>query len=137
MRHQILSRGFSILEWLSTLVVLGVLVYIGLSSHRYYQMIDHRSEATQALQEMAKTQQYYYRQNGRYGSIQDVWQGAPFTKDKHYALNIVPQRDGYLAIAQAVGHQLSDQNCLQIILSYHKGKVERYPALCWGQSSKK
>lgn len=136
MRHQILSRGFSILEWLSTLVVIGVLVYLGLSSHRYYKMIDHRSDATHALEEVAKTQQYFHRQNGHYGSINDVWPGVPLTEEKHYALHISPQRDGYLVVAQAVGHQLLDKNCLQIVLSYQQGKIERYPSICWGQPSK-
>lgn len=135
-RHPLLSKGFSILEWLSTLVVLGVLIYIGFLSHRYYQLIDRRSEGTQALQDIAKTQVYFYRQNGRYGTLADVWPDKPITSHQYYSLQVLPQVGGYMAIAKTMGTQRDDDQCSQIVLTSQHGKINRYPAVCWGQSSK-
>ena len=63
------SAGFSLIELLVVVTIIGILGMIAVPSYRAYTMRAHRTEAKTALLQIATSQERYYIQNNSYGTV--------------------------------------------------------------------
>jgi type IV pilus assembly protein PilE len=113
-------QGFSLMELLIVVVVIGILASIAVPSYRRYVMRTHRTDATAALLRIQSAQEKFFLQNNQYAG--DLIAAPPaglgmvnVTEGGKYTLNIVPGGGppvmAYRAIATPAGGQQQDTRC--------------------------
>jgi type IV pilus assembly protein PilE len=118
-------KGFTLVELLITIVVVGILASIAVPSYRNYVMRAQRTEAKAALLRIQAAQEKYYLQNNKY--TKDLSDTGLKLGDKsengYYTLNV--DFDGVLGdqsfIAFAIpgdnSPQKKDKDCLAFIIN--------------------
>ncbi len=101
------ASGFTLLELLTVIAILGILLTIALPSYRSYLLRVHRTDAVSELLELAQCQERWFAQNGRF----DTTRCLPANSD-YYAIRITPENDSdtlaYVAWADPLGAQQAD-----------------------------
>lgn len=117
------SRGFTLIELMITLVVVAILASIAVPTYRQYVLRSHRVEAKTALLSIAADQEKFYLQRNRYANDAELVSakadgGLGFqrnTENGWYSLKLVPDDEdnpqAWSIEAQAAGSQTSDANC--------------------------
>jgi len=115
------SSGYTLMELLVTVAIVGILTAVAVPSYRQYAMRAKRADATTALLRLAAQQERFYIQNNSYASndlIDDAppaGLGIPSTDRGYYVLAIESQdlTTGYTATATVVagGEQADDTDC--------------------------
>ena len=117
------QQGFSLIELLIVMVVLGIIVGVGVPGYREYMRRANRADATTALLRIAAAQERFYIQNGIYASNAQLAPAPPFglgignTERNYYNLAIAPGpgglATGYFAFAviNAGEAQADDMRC--------------------------
>jgi type IV pilus assembly protein PilE len=111
--------GFSLIELLVAIVVLGLLLSIAVPNYSAYVERSRRSDARAALLEIASAQERIYFERNQYSAaIADVWAhqegGSYVSSEGYYTLTVVltdkdPNR--FTATATARGRQSGDEDC--------------------------
>jgi prepilin-type N-terminal cleavage/methylation domain-containing protein len=78
------TRGFTIIELMITLGIIGVLSAIAIPSFRSYQMRTKRSEAMSNLTGIARTQSAFYSQAGLYSFVPSMPGSVPLPTPRHW-----------------------------------------------------
>jgi type IV pilus assembly protein PilE len=60
------SRGFSLIELMAVVTIVGILTLVAIPSYRQYLMRTHRTEAKSALLRLAANQERFYLTNNTY-----------------------------------------------------------------------
>lgn len=81
-------RGFTLLELVAVVAILGVLLGVALPSYRDYLLRVNRTEAVSALLEVAGCQERVFAMTGRY----DTTQCIPDNLD-HYVIRMLPANE--------------------------------------------
>ena len=117
------QQGFSLIELLIVMVVLGIIVGVGVPGYREYMRRANRADATTALLRIAAAQERFYIQNGTYASNAQLGPAPPLglgignTERNFYNLAVVPGpgglATGYFAFAVINGAeaQADDTRC--------------------------
>ena len=113
------QSGFSLIELMIVIVVLGLLLGIAIPNYNGYLERTRRSDARGALLEIAAAQERIYFERNQYTSaIADVWSyqedGASVSNEGYYALSVVLTDDDtnrFTATATAQGKQSGDDDC--------------------------
>lgn len=119
MRKQV---GFSLIELMVTLGILGLLMAIALPGYRTYTLKTNRTDAKISLAQLATLQERYYFMNNSYtDDFADIVIGAtsgqPVLSDEaHYsiALTLTGGGSGWTMVATAVGDQADDTTCAKL-----------------------
>lgn len=103
------NRGFSLIELLIVMVVIGIIMSISVPSYRQYLQRANRADATTALLRIAAAQERFFIQNGTYASNAQLGLdppaglGFPGTERGFYDLAIAaPPGGGGLAAGYVV-----------------------------------
>lgn len=127
--------GFSLIEVTVALAVTGVLASVALPSFRAQQLRSHRADATGTLQRMQFAQEQYREQHGRYAQdlsqLPGAWSGRSMLG--FYQVALVGQGpQGYELVAQAVGEQVKDNDCVTVRLRVEGALSFQEPSgRCW------
>ena len=117
------SRGVTLLELLTVIVVIGILASIAVPGYRQYLLRAQRSDATTALLRLASSQEKHMLQYGVYvtttANLPNTHAlgglGVPTTSERgYYALAVAPSATGYTATATAIvgAGQADDITCV-------------------------
>lgn len=127
------SQGFSLIELMIAVVIIGILASIAIPNYRQYMTRTGRSDAIQGFSRMAPLMEGYYKINKTYTNDPgDLGYGDPATSPEgYYAITIpVANTNGYTLVATAVtpGPQADDTPCLTMTLT---SAGQKTPAECW------
>ncbi len=117
-RHR--AQGVTLIELMTTIVVLGILASIALPSYRNYVLRSQRTEATRALLQIRAAQEKFFLQNNRYAD--DLTAAPPAglgmlgtSETGLYDIAIAPLDGGrsfaITATPRAGGSQRDDRRC--------------------------
>ncbi len=120
------TAGFSLLELLVVLTIIGVLSGLAVTQYRQYVLRANRTEAQALLVDAAARQARYYSQNQRYITAAQLINelqmphadgNAVFSASGLYRLLVSPGDGGYLLQAEPVGAQQADVACASLLLN--------------------
>ena len=123
------ARGFTLLEMLITLLLLGILASISYPSYQQYILRSYRAQAVTTLLELAARQEQYLLAEGRYATNAiELGLSSALTLNGRYQLQLSASTapHSYLLLLTAQGPQQQDQLCRQFSLN-HLG--QRNPGL--------
>lgn len=113
-------RGFSLVELMATVAIVGILAAIAIPAYRNYVLRAHRSEALRALTFNRQQLERCYSQNFSYlgcpttvgGVATTVCAGATPTDNNYYLVSCPTLTATTFQLqAQAQGNQTTDANC--------------------------
>jgi type IV pilus assembly protein PilE len=117
MKNRRRTRGFSLIELAIVMVVIAILVAIALPSYRQYVLRGNRTQAIQALQDMASREESYFFSNSSYTSTNlgaSTSIGAPY-----YSVVVASASStDYTVTATAIGTQMADTPCATLSLNH-------------------
>lgn len=130
------SKGFTLIELMIVVLILGILSSIAIPSYRDYVLRSKRVEAQSALLNFAAQQERYFSRTNAYGSLNDVGMPAS-TENGLYALSVVRSAFGgvpnlrYTLTATAQNTQANDSACAVITLTSTGVKGGTTAGECW------
>jgi len=142
-------KGFTLIELMTVIVILGVLVGIGVPSYRNYVLRSQRAEAKTTLMRIQAEQEKFYMQNNTYttdvNNAPPVGLGIAASENLYYNIAIVAGAGGlttgYTASATpaAGSPQLNDTDCglfrvdqTGVRYAESAGAIDKTQA-CWGR----
>jgi type IV pilus assembly protein PilE len=135
------SRGFTLIEMMIVVVVIGILAAIAYPSYQEYVSRARRADAQTALLELAQFMERTYTANGRYLAADGTAPALPFIESpkdgtsKYYDLGFVgaPTASSYTLRAVPKGSMVND-TCGTLTLSNTGAKGQAAGAdlaTCW------
>jgi len=113
--------GFSLIELLISIAIVGILAAICYPSYQQHILRSYRSQAITQLFQLANAQQQYLADYGNYAAdLQSL--GLNETGARYrFELTLTDGQQGYLLTAQAQGSQRADTDC-QLFTLNHVGQ---------------
>jgi len=131
------ARGFSLLELLIALTIVGLLASVALPSFSHYSLKSRRLEAITFMAAVQLAQDKYRNRNSGYAaSFAALGLPEPGTDSSHYRFTLSQAEgaiDNYTLTATAQGSQAQDEVCRSISLSQTDSGVSHRPETCWSR----
>jgi type IV pilus assembly protein PilE len=130
------KKGFTFIELLIIITIVGILLTIAYPSYTQSVRKSKRSDASTTISQIQLAQEAYRSNNTTYGTLAQVWGGVAASPQGYYTLAVSGNTaTGYTITATALGDQLNDiqagTSCtpMQLVVS---GLTEtKTPAACW------
>jgi type IV pilus assembly protein PilE len=122
----IASRGFTLIELMIVVIIVGLLFGIALPSYQDYMLRSHRADAQGDLLDISAREERFLAQNNTYttdiAGATGLNQGTAVSGGGFYNLTVAACGGGaiancYLVTATATGGQMNDTDCLTITYS--------------------
>jgi type IV pilus assembly protein PilE len=123
------TRGFTMLDLLISLLIVGVLATIATPSFTAPMHQARRADALVAVMDLQQAQERWWARHGRYATLAELG-SADQSPQGHYRLelrDIGPQ--GYVVAAHAQGRQASDRDCREMRVRVRLGQADFAPVL--------
>ena len=136
-------KGYSLIELMVIVAVLGIIASIAVPSYRSYMMRAQRADATAALLALRSAQEKFFLQNSRYvTSVADMTAAKPAglglgatSEHGYYAITIAAGAtpNSYVATATAAGGQTADSSCQTFTINESgvRGSGPNGITTCW------
>lgn len=135
-------RGFSLLELMIVVAVVGILVALALPSYNDQIQRTRRSDGRNKLLEVSLAQQRFYTNCNRYAAVLGGQQAdcsglgmdLPLASEHgHYQIELLPQAGNWVLRAVPQGVQAQDVRCATLLLSSTGAKTATgiEPESCW------
>lgn len=113
------NKGFTLIEVMIVVVIVGILTSIAYPSYQRYVLREHRAEGQALLNDMAARQERYRSQRNTYTSnLSDLFTQAELNKLAYYTPSIVSaSATAYSLQATAKASQTRDTNCTPLTLN--------------------
>jgi type IV pilus assembly protein PilE len=135
------SKGFSLIELMIVVTIVGVLAAIALPSYRNHLLRTNRTEAKSTLLNVQVAQEKFFLQNNRYAqttaelsNLPPAGLGIPLTTPSgRYAIDFLgaPTNTTYTIQATAQGDQADDTDCPLYTISESGAKTPAASTGCW------
>jgi type IV pilus assembly protein PilE len=139
------TRGISLIELLTVVVIVAILASISVQSYRGYLVRAHRTDATTALLRIQVAEEKYFLQNNSYttnlNAAPPTGLGiATATQNGYYNVAVAPDANStnniatsFAATATATGGQTKDTGCLTLTINDQgqKGPTQTAVNTCW------
>lgn len=119
--------GFTLLELMITLAIIGILTSIAYSSFQHYVFKARRIDATETLMKLAVAQEKFFNQHMRYSSDFTSTSGlnhqSSLTSEGFYQLSVEIKtyiddgQDSFVLTAKAINSQAKDKDCIHFTLN--------------------
>ncbi len=131
MRNQ--SKGFTLIEVLVVVVIVGILAAIALPSYREQVLNSRRADAKVTLTETAQRLERCFTQFGRYNDVSCSVTSPIASPEGFYTITMVRDQDSYTLTATPLGDQLNDKKCTTLKLDSvgNSTATGSAPAKCW------
>jgi len=127
--------GFTIIELLITITIIGIIAIIAIGFYRPYILKGHRSDGINAILTLQLSEERYRSTNSTYGTLAQI-SGNSTSPLGYYSLsisNVSPT--SYTITATGQGTQASDSEngaaCSPLTLTVSNNNVTQSPAACW------
>jgi len=106
------NRGFSLIELLIVVAVLGVIFAVAYPSYYSYVLKTHRTDGKSALVNLANDMEKYYFTHNEYPATIATLRQNSTSDDGHYELAVdAATARGFELSAKPVGQQSKDKHC--------------------------
>lgn len=124
--HQkpIKSSGFTLVELMIVVAIIGILASIAIPSYRQYVTKSRRAEAQAYMMTLSMNEEKYRVNNASYADHTVLG----VTNTAYYTFTITAATNTYTITATAVGTQTNDSGCTPLTLDQSGGKG---PTSCW------
>ena len=131
------TNGFTLIELMIVVMIVGVLMAIALPSYKDYVLRSHRADAQSSLVDIAARQERFVAQRNFYTTEISAGTGLNLgsanSKENYYTLEVEACATGtiatcYLITATAAGSQASDTGCTEMT---YDSTGTKGPAACW------
>ena len=130
------SKGFSIIELIVTILMVGIIAKIAMSTYSTHIRKSRRNDAIDAILSISLAEARYRSSNTQYGTLAQVWSGVSTSTDGYYTLAISNvSATSYTITATAVGNQANDSAdgtaCTPLTFADSSGTITKSPSACW------
>lgn len=130
-------QGFSLLELLIALTIVGLLASVALPSFSHYSLNSRRLEAITFMGSVQLAQDKYRNRNSGYAaSFAALGLPESGTDSSHYRFTLSQAQgaaESYTLTATAQGSQAQDEACRSMILAQTNAGLNRSPEPCWSR----
>lgn len=136
MQMYIRDKGFSLMELMIVLVLVGILTVVSTTLYSQHVKRARRADAIQTLLAMQLAEEHYRASNSLYGTLAQVWGGVGTSQGGYYTLTITNVgATTYTLTAQSTSTQTSDSEngtaCSSLVLTVSAGTETSTPTACW------
>lgn len=135
------KNGFSLIELMTTVAIVGVLASIAIPTYKNYSIKSHRVEGKSLIMEIMQRQEKYYTENNTYTTNLSLlgYSSSPVTSEQgYYSVSASAAADGItnnvVLTAQPIGSQSSDTECGSFKMNSNGQKsTSTSSTTCWNQ----
>lgn len=123
------SRGFTLIELMITVAVIGILAAIAIPSYQSYVREARRSEGTSGLLEMQSLQERWRLNNTTYGTAVNLATVGALPTSTYYGFAVTANTaTAFTLTATAQSSQTSDTGCTSLTINQAGART---PIACW------